>query len=113
MQFSNSKWLVLAGIGLLLAGCNSEDASNLTHDVSRIAQDTTKAAGNAQLAARVNSVLVQRKGIDMRGLHVEVDHGVVTIGGHVRNTHEKNLVLQTVRDTRGVDKVLDKLRIAP
>ena len=112
MNLNYSKWIVLAGIALLLAGCNSEDANNLKHDVSRIAQDTTKAAGNAELAARVNSMLVQRKGIDMEGLHVEAGHGVVTIGGHVRNAHEKHLVLQTVRDTRGVDQVVDKLRIA-
>ena len=111
MKLSNDKLILLAGLGVLLAGCNKEDAGNLTHDVGQIAHDAGKAAGDAQLAARVNSVLVQRKGIDMSGLHIETKHGVVTVGGHVRDEHEKHLVLQTVQETRGVDKVVDQLRV--
>jgi osmotically-inducible protein OsmY len=113
MKLNYSNIIVYAGLAVLVAGCNSQDASNLTHDMSQVARDAGKAAGNAQLEARVISVLTQRKGVSMEGLHIEEDHGVVTVSGHVRDAHEKRLVLDTVENTRGVDKVVDKLRIAP
>ncbi len=98
----------------LLTGCNSQDAKNITNDTRTLAGHASESLGNAQLATRVNSVLVQRKGIDMSGLHVETKDGVVTVSGHVRNQQEKKLVVETVDGTRGVDKVVtDDLRIAP
>ncbi len=95
-----------------LAGCNSEDASNLTQDVGKIAKDAGSAAGNAQLVARINAELTQRKGVDMSGLHITATNGVVTVGGHVRDQGEKHKVLQTINDIRGVSNVVDQLRIA-
>jgi osmotically-inducible protein OsmY len=113
MKLNHTPWIAMAGMALLLAGCNREDAGSLARDVGQITHDATKAADNVQLSARVYSVLGQRKGIDLKGLHIDTAHGVVTVGGHVRDAHEKHLVLQTVRDTRGVDKVVDNLHIAP
>ena len=103
----------MAALAVLPAGCNPEDAGKLTRDVGTMAADAGAAAGDAELATRVNSVLIQRKGIDMSGLHIETKHGVVTAGGHVRDKHAKHLVLQTIQDTRGVDKVVDHLRVQP
>ncbi|HEY0866762.1 MAG TPA: BON domain-containing protein [Fimbriimonas sp.] len=104
--------IVLMAI-LFVFGCNPRDAGNISRDAGNLAKSTAQAAGSAQLAARVNSVLVQRKGIDMSGLHIEAQDGVVTVGGHVRNAEEKRRVLDTVEGVRGVDRVVDKLRIEP
>ncbi|MGV3614295.1 MAG: BON domain-containing protein [Fimbriimonas sp.] len=101
----------MALLALVAVGCNSGDAKELTQDAGRLAKTAGKAAGNAQVAIRVNAALANRKGVDMSGLHVESDKGVVTIGGHVRNAEEKKRVLETARDVRGVEKVIDKLRI--
>lgn len=109
----NTKLALIAAVLLPIgiAGCNAQDAGSLSQDVGKIAHDTGTAAGNAQLAARVNSVLIQRKGVDMSGLHIDVKDGVVTVGGHVRDENEKRIVLNTLNDTRGVNKVIDNLRI--
>jgi osmotically-inducible protein OsmY len=98
-------------LAVVAAGCNSSDAKELSQDAGRLAKTAGRAVGNAQLAARVNAALANRKGVDMSGLHVEAEKGVVTLGGHVRNAEEKQRVLETARDVRGVDKVVDKLRI--
>lgn len=97
----------------LFSGCNSEDAHNLGQDTRNIATDLGHATGNAQLAGRVNAELTQRKGVDMSGLHIEAKDGVVTVGGHVRNTEEKQRVIETVNGIRGVDKVVNQLRVQP
>ncbi|CAN5459142.1 hypothetical protein BH11ARM2_BH11ARM2_17740 [soil metagenome] len=96
---------------LALVGCNSKDAGDLSRDAGNLAKTGVRAAGNAQLAARVNSVLVQRKGVDMSGLHIESEGGTVTVGGTARNKEEKGRILDTVEGIRGVEKVIDKLKV--
>lgn len=97
---------------MAIFGCNSEDSSNLQHDAGKLAETATKAAGNAELVIRVNAALAQTKGVDMDGLHIEAKKGVVTVGGHVHTAEEKALVLKTTNSIKGVDKVVDDLRIA-
>lgn len=96
----------------LLAGCNARDAGNLSRDTSELVKHTAEAAGSVSVAARVNTVLSLRKGVSMSGLHIEADGGVVTVSGSVRDAAEKQRVLATVEATRGVERVVDKLRIA-
>ena len=104
-----------AGLILLatLAGCNSEDARNLGQDTRQLAQHTGKAVGNASLVGKVSTVLSLRKGVDMSGLHIEAEGGVVTLSGHVRNTEEEKRIRDTVDGVRGVDKVIDNMRVQP
>lgn len=97
---------------VLAIGCNSRDASELSHDAGQLAKTGVRAAGNAQLAGRVNATLAQRKGVDMSGLHIESEGGTVTVGGTVRNAAEKKRILDTVDGIRGVEKVVDKLKVA-
>lgn len=103
--------LLLAGVALV--ACNPQDAGDLKRDAGKLAGTAGEALSNAQLAARVNGALAQRKGVDMKGLHIESKDGVVTVGGHVRNREEKIRVVDTVEGIRGVEKVIDKLRIQP
>lgn len=98
----------------LLAGCNSQDAKNLGQDTAALAKDTGQALGSATLAGKVNSVLSLRKGVDMSGMHIETKDGTVMLSGHVRNTEEKQRVIDTVNGIRGVDQVISKdLRVQP
>jgi osmotically-inducible protein OsmY len=97
-----------------LSGCNPQDASNLSKDTAHLAKDTGEALGSATLAGKVNTVLSLRKGVDMSGIHIDAaSDGVVTLGGHVRNTEERQRVVETVNGIRGVDKVIDNLKVSP
>lgn len=102
---------LLLPLALLLVGCNSKDAAELSHDAGQLAKTAVRSAGNAQLVARIEGALAQRKGVDVSGLHIENTGGTVTVGGHVRSAKEKSLVISTVEGIRGVEKVVDKLRI--
>ena len=103
--------LFLLPFSLCLLACNSKDAADLSRDAGQLAKTAVRSAGNAQLVARVNGELVQTKGVDMKGLHIENEGGTVTVGGHVRTAHEKAVVLNRVREIRGVDKVVDQLKV--
>jgi osmotically-inducible protein OsmY len=96
---------------LAIAGCNSEDASNLGQDAKNVAQHAGQAIGGVTLATKVNTALGLRKNIDIKGLHIEAKDGVVTVGGHVSSREEKQRVLDTVDNTVGVDTVIDQLRV--
>ena len=98
---------------VVLAGCNSSDQKNLTEDTKKLASTATEAAGNASLAGKVNGVFSVWKGIDMNGWQVEAKDGVVTLTGDVRNKTEKNRILYVVHQIRGVDKVVDNLKVKP
>lgn len=100
--------LVLAS----LIGCNQEDAQNITEDAKSLAASTGKAIGGMTLAGKVNAALALRKDVDMTGLHIEAKDGVVTVGGHVESAQEKKLVLDVVNGTKGVERVVDQLRIS-
>lgn len=114
MQYGRAFCLGAAFVlAALLAGCNPQDAQSLSQDTRHFAQDTGHALGNAKIAGSVNTVLALRKGVDMSGLHIDTQDGVVTVSGHVRNRAEHRRVIDTVENTRGVDRVIDKLRVEP
>ena len=102
---------LVALAALLCIGCNPEDASELKRDAGALAKTTGKVLSNGQLATRVNAALANTKDIDMKGLHIESKDGVITVGGHVDSAAEKRRVLDTVKNVKGVEKVVDQLRI--
>lgn len=96
-----------------LIGCNRNDAAELKDDAGSLVETAARSAGNASVAARVNTALALRKDVDMSGLHIEAEGGTVTVGGHVATKADKDRVLALVKLTRGVDKVIDELRVEP
>lgn len=106
------KWIAATVCFLALLGCNKEDAQNLGDDAKSLATHAGAAISGLTLAGKVNTALALRKDVDMSGLHIEAKDGVVTVGGHVENEKERRIVLDTVNNTKGVDKVVDELRLA-
>ena len=96
---------------LLLAGCNSKDASELTQDAAKLGKTAIRAGTNAQLAGRVNAQLAQTKGVDMTNLKVESEGGTITLKGRVRTESERNKILRMVKDIRGVEKVVNETTV--
>ena len=108
------KCLGLASLSLFaipLAGCNEKDAASLKEDTKKLGDDIGPILKNSSLAAKVNTHLTLHKGVDLTGLHVDTQDGTATIGGHVKDENAKKTVLAIVKETTGVDKVVDKLTI--
>ncbi|OWU66238.1 MAG: hypothetical protein CBB60_000495, partial [Armatimonadetes bacterium Cent15-Ar3] len=66
---------------------------------------------NAGLAAKVNTVLSLRKGLDTSTFSVESEAGTVTLKGTTPTMKSKKLILELVRETKGVDRIIDKLTV--
>jgi hyperosmotically inducible protein len=103
----------IAFIFIAIAGCNKDDTSNLKRDAGALAHSAGVAAVDAGLAAKVNAALLQAKGVDIKGLHVEAKNGAVMVGGHVKTEEERHLVVETVKGVEGVKSVDAQLRIVP
>jgi hyperosmotically inducible protein len=106
-----SPLLAISLLALGLAGCNANDARELREDAGNLAETAVESAGDAQLVARIWAALANRKGVDLSGLHIESEDGVITLSGHVPNAEERARVRASANDVRGVKKVIDKLRI--
>jgi len=105
--------LALAAVtgALWVAGCNPQDAQTIGADTKKLGQDIAPLVGNAALHTKVSLHLSMHKGIDMSGIHIESDDKTVTVSGSVRDSATHRRVIETVRETTGVDRVIDKLHI--
>lgn len=97
----------------LLIGCNAADQADLKKDASKLAESGSRSLGNAGLAAKVNTVLNLRKGVDTSTFSVESEAGTITLKGTLPSTKAKRLVLELVQETKGVEKIVDKLTVKP
>lgn len=96
---------------VLLVGCSDSDVKTIKADTQQLTKDAGPILKNSVLATKVNTHLSLHKGIDMSGLHIETRDNQVTVGGHVRNESMRKTVLAVVRETTGVEKTIDNLRI--
>ncbi len=96
---------------LVLCGCNPQDASNLKTDAGKLVKTTTEAAGNAKVAGNVNLILASWKGIHMDRFRVEAKDSTVTLVGTVPTAKEKAEVERVCKQIRGVDKVINNLKV--
>jgi osmotically-inducible protein OsmY len=98
---------------LSLVGCNASDQADLKKDATKLAESSTRSLANAGLAAKVNTVLNLRKGLDASTFSVESEAGTITLKGTIPTTKAKKLILELVRETKGVERVVDKTIIKP
>ena len=98
---------------LSLVGCNASDQADLKKDATKLAESSTRSLANAGLAAKVNTVLNLRKGLDRSTFSVESEAGTITLKGTISTTKAKKLILELVRETKGVERVVDKTVIKP
>jgi osmotically-inducible protein OsmY len=61
----------------------------------------------------VNTVLNLRKGLDASTFSVESEAGTITLKGTIPTTKAKKLILELVRETKGVERVVYKTVIKP
>jgi hyperosmotically inducible periplasmic protein len=68
---------------------------------------------DATITARVKSNLLWNKNTDGLDIGVDTKNGVVTLAGTVKSSIQRDLAVQMARNTSGVRKVVDKLKIDP
>jgi osmotically-inducible protein OsmY len=61
---------------------------------------------DAAIKARIETALRSQPNLDLRTLTIDVDTGVVTLSGVLKNRREEDLVTRIARRTQGVDQVL-------
>lgn len=94
---------------ITFSGCNQTDSTELTRDAKKFAETGARALENASLGAKVTTALALRKGIDITRIRVNSEAGTVILSGMVVTKKEKQLVLSVAVNTKGVEKVIDKI----
>lgn len=118
-QSSGLKWLVLAGIPLLLL------AGYFLHDLTRpaertfakpsaITQDTAMAQDNtpdALLLNRVRQAIETNNLSPLTNITIESTNGTITIRGQVANQQEKDLISRIIERVTGVRQINNQAEI--
>lgn len=67
--------------------------------------------GDRALTARIKSKMILDDDVKARGIDVDTSGTIVTLTGVVRSAAERDRAVQLARETKGVTKVIDKLRV--
>jgi hypothetical protein len=115
------KKLFVAGAlcGLLsAAGCRTtpnapvnEQVQGVRQTLDQAGEKVRAAASNASLAGSVKSALDSRKGLETRGIKVDVKGDVVTLTGDVTGREQAEMAEQVARETKGVAAVNNQLTV--
>lgn len=99
-------------LALLAIGCSQQQQDQLQTDAQRVVKETGQAAGELALSGKVNTVLRTMKWIDNSDVHVDAKDGVVTLSGSAMDAQQKQEILKTTQEVKGVDKVVDHIVVA-
>jgi osmotically-inducible protein OsmY len=91
-----------------------------TADMARRARETAKAVGetvgdsidDAWIYAKITAKLIGNSETPARKIEVDVVNKVVTLRGHVDNVAEKNEAERIAKETEGVERVRNLLKVA-
>lgn len=92
-----------------LRGAVTPAARSIARGSRRVIRAAGQAADDAALAAKVRAVLMIRKGLEVREVHVGADEGVVHLTGYAANAAQKHVAGETVRRVQGVAGVVNQL----
>ena len=84
--------------GALLAGCSSMQPKKVQFD-------------DAAITASVNSAMAVDTGVAANQVGVTTNEGVVTLTGRVKTDAERQTAVKIARDTNGVKKVNDLIKV--
>jgi osmotically-inducible protein OsmY len=88
-------------------------ARAFTDGSRRLVRYAGQTAEDATLLARLKTALAVRKGLDEGEIHLDVEEGIVRLTGQVSSAARKRTVAEVVRNTVGVTKVVNRLKIVP
>ncbi len=113
--WSENGWPMRPRVAELEAQIAKQQAARLSAQAAARASDAASTLGDtfgdSALTAKVKSKMVLDDEVKARGIDVDTSDTVVTLTGVVRSTDERNRAVRLARETKGVTKVIDKLRV--
>ncbi len=113
--WSENGWPMRPRVAELEAQIAKQQAASLAAQSAARASDAASTLGDtfgdSALTAKVKSKMVLDDEVKARGIDVDTSDTVVTWTGVVRSTDERNRAVRLARETKGVTKVIDKLRV--
>jgi hyperosmotically inducible protein len=113
--WSQNGWPVRPRAAALEAQIAKQQAAKLaTRAAARATDAATKVGdtvGDSALTAKIKSKMVLDDEVAARGIDVDTSGTIVTLTGVVRSAVERDRAVQLARETKGVTKVIDKLRV--
>jgi hyperosmotically inducible protein len=102
-------------IAALEAHIAKEQAAKLATRAAAKANDAASTVGDSvsdsALTAKIKSKMVLDDEVKARGIDVDTSGTIVTLTGVVRSADERDRAVRLARETKGVTKVIDKLRV--
>ena len=113
--WSQHGWSVRPGVARLEAQIAKHQAEKLATQAAARASDAAAKAGDtlsdSALTAKIKSKMVLDDQVNARGIDVDTSEATVTLTGVVRSTDERDRAVRLARETKGVARVVDKLRV--
>ncbi len=113
--WSQHGWTVRPGAAALEARIAKQEAERLATRAAAKANHAASSVGDTvsdgALTAKIKSKMLLDDEVTARGINVDTSGTIVTLTGVVRSTDERDRALRLARETKGVTKVVDKLRV--
>lgn len=113
--WSHNGWHVRPEVALLEARIAKQQAAKLATQAAAKAHDAASTVGDTvsetALTAKIKSKMVLDDDINARGINVDTSGTIVTLTGVVRSADERDRAVRLARETKGVTKVIDQLRV--
>jgi hyperosmotically inducible protein len=113
--WSENGWPVQPRAAELETQIAKQQAARLAAEAAARANDAASRVGDtvsdSALTAKIKSKMVLDDEVKARGIDVDTADTVVTLTGVVGSIDERNRAVRLARETKGVTKVIDKLRV--
>jgi hyperosmotically inducible periplasmic protein len=88
-------------------------ANRATAEASYAASKLGVTMSDGALTAKIKSKMALDDYVEARGINVDTSGSIVTLTGVVTSIYERDRAVGLARETAGVTRVIDKLRIRP
>lgn len=113
--WSQPGWSMHASGATLEAEIAKQQAARLASRAAAKAQDAASSVGDTvsdtALTAKIKSKMILDDDIKARGIDIDTSDTIVTLSGVVGSAGERDRAVRLARETKGVTKVVDKLRV--
>jgi hyperosmotically inducible protein len=113
--WSQNGWSVRPKAAALEAQIAKQQAAKLASRAAAKANDAASKVGDtvsdSTLTAKIKSKMVLDDHVEAREIDVDTSGAIVTLTGVVRSADERDRAVRLARETEGVTKVVDNLRV--